>query len=336
MDQFLHLPPTTRAQLCEEASARRGISAAAIEKDLWICWILRELFSLPAIGEHLTFKGGTSLSKGWGLIDRFSEDIDVVVDRGLFGYPGDDLSKGQLKKLRDRCQKWIAAELLPALCTKATERLGENGDWALQLAGTEENQDRETVHFEYARVELPSSGYLRPVVRIECGARSEPEPVEVPQISPYLFEEFPDLLGSGAFSVRTVSPRRTFLDKAMLLHEEGLRPSDRQRPHRLSRHYYDLWCLITRGVADQALADPGLFESVARHRERFWAQSGVDYSTLRQGQLRLVPGPEQLAGWRKDYLSMQEMIFGEAPDFAEIMATVGQFESRFNAGPEAH
>ena len=297
--------------------------------------MLRELFSLPAFGEHLTFKGGTSLSKGWGLIDRFSEDIDVVVDRGLFGYPGNDLSKGQLKKLRDRCQKWIDAEVLPALRAAVAERLGENGGWTLQLAGIEEDEDRETIHFEYARLEVPASGYLRPVVRIECGARSEPEPVEMPQISPYLFEEFPGLLGPGAFAVRTVAPRRTFLDKAMLLHEERFRPADRQRPQRLSRHYYDLWCLITRGVGDQALADPGLFESVARHRERFWAQSWVDYSTLRQGQLRLVPGPEKLAGWRKDYLAMQEMIFGEAPDFAEIVETVHRFETRCNGGPGA-
>ena len=165
--------------------------------------MLRVLFSLPALGEQLTFKGGTSLSKGWGLIDRFSEDIDVVVDRGLFGYPGDDLSKGQLKKLRGRCQTWIAAELLPALRTKAAERLGENGEWTLQLAGTEDDQDRETIHFEYARLEVPIGGNLRRVVRIECGARFEPEPVERPPISCLSVDEFAADLGSEGFDVLT-------------------------------------------------------------------------------------------------------------------------------------
>jgi hypothetical protein len=117
----------------------------------------------------------------------------------------------------------------------------------------------------------------------------------------------------------------------MLLHEETFRPSDKRRKARLSRHYYDLWCLITKGVADQAMADNDLFDHCARHRQLFFKQSWVDYSTLHQGSLRLIPSPEQLDEWRRDYASMrEEMFFEDPPTFDEILAVVQQFEEEFN------
>jgi hypothetical protein len=128
-----------------------------------------------------------------------------------------------------------------------------------------------------------------------------------------------------------VAARRTFWEKAMLLHEETFRPPDRPRKARLSRHYYDLWCLIRKGIAAQAMADLDLFDRVARHRKVFFRQNWVDYDTLRKGSLRLLPAPEQLSDWRRDYEAMRdEMFFDEPPVFEELLAEVRQFEEEFN------
>ena len=125
--------------------------------------------------------------------------------------------------------------------------------------------------------------------------------------------------------------RRTFWEKAMLVHEENFRPADKPRKVRLARHYYDLWCLINKGVAAQAMADSGLFQRVAAHREIFFRWSWVDYSTLRHGSLRLIPSDDQLAAWRQDYQIMRgEMFFGDVPKFDAILRVVGDFEKRFN------
>jgi hypothetical protein len=168
-------------------------------------------------------------------------------------------------------------------------------------------------------------------VKIELRARSDTEPCEAPRIQSYLSEAFPQIVGVDPFPVRAVAPRRTFWEKAMLLHEETFRPADKPRKMRLARHYYDLWCLIKKGVAAQAVADVGLFKRVAAHREVFFRWSWVDYGTLRPGAFRLVPTSEQVAPWRQDYQTMKtEMFFGEVPKFDEILSVVRAFEKEFN------
>jgi hypothetical protein len=139
-------------------------------------------------------------------------------------------------------------------------------------------------------------------------------------------------MGDGAFSIKTVAARRTFWDKAMLLHEETYRPADKPRKRPLARHYYDLWCLINKGVAAQAIAEPGLFERVATHRQEFFDYPWIDYSMLRPGSLRLLPLANQLSAWHGDYREMKkEMFFGEVPTFDGILEVAGKFERDFNA-----
>ena len=175
----------------------------------------------------------------------------------------------------------------------------------------------------------------RPVVKIELGARAETEPVELPVIQPFLAEAFPDLFTESTFIVSTVAARRTFWEKAMLLHEEQFRPADRQRKARLSRHYYDLWCLIEGGIAKQAMEDTGLFERIAKHRQIFYRQTWVDYNALCRGSLDLIPSEKQRAEWQHDYETMRGvMFFNEPPSFDEILQQVRQFQDEFNAGGE--
>jgi len=314
-----------------------GLHAVRLEKAFWVCWTLRELFRLPEWGSHLTFKGGTSLSKAWKLIERFSEDIDIVIDRDFLGFGGDSgpehasskkKQRQRLDALKAECQHRIRDSLQPALIERFTTLLPGDAVWKLEEDAAD--PDGQSLMFHYPSV-VETAAYVQPAVKIELGARSDTEPSERPEIQPYLADAFPQILGPSNFTIRAVAPRRTFWEKAMLLHEETFRPGDRPRKARLSRHYYDLWCLITKGVAAQAVAESGLFDRIAAHREIFFRWSWVDYATLRPGSLRLTPPADQMASWRLDYQSMRgEMFFGEVPTFDEILRVVGQFEQQFN------
>ena len=335
MDAFLHLQDHARLRICEQTAARLGLNPVAIEKDFWACWTLHELCTLAEWGEHFTLKGGTSLSKAWHHIERFSEDLDIVIDRAFLGFgaeagPERATSKTQQKKrleaLKTACQERIRASLMPALRTRLEVVLPATLRWKIEEdAG---DPDQQTLLFQYPAV-VAAGRYVQPVVRLELGARSDTEPCETPQIQAYVCQEFPEVVGVGMFPVRTVAARRTFWEKALLLHEETFRPQDKPRRERLARHYYDVFCLIVKGVADEALADAGLLDRVLAHRAIFFGWSWVDYHTISPATLRLVPPDDQLAAWRRDYRAMHgEMFFGEPPTFDEVLQVVGQFEDR--------
>ena len=336
MDSFIALPEAERRTYCEQAQAKLGLPPSGIEKDFWVCWVLRELIRLPDWGPRFSFKGGTSLSKGWKLIDRFSEDLDIVIDREFLGFGGEMSPeaatgakgiKRRLKELKATCQVRIHEDLKPRLDGRFRTALPTGTAWSLMP--DESDPDRQTLLFGYPGVFTSSATYLRPVVKIEMGARSDTEPSEQPVIQTYLAEAFPKLLKESSFVARTVAQERTFWEKAMLLHEETYRPRDKHRNARLARHYYDLWCLISKGVGDRALKAEGLFKRVAKHRALFFHQNWMDYATLRPESLRLVPLEDQLTEWRTDYNAMRgEMFFGEPPPFAEILRVVGEFQER--------
>lgn len=329
MEAYLALAPEARRQLCEEISAKIGLAPASLEKDFWICWTLRELFALPKWGDHLTFKGGTSLSKGWGLISRFSEDIDVVIDRDFLGFPGDDPSSGDLKRLRAECSKQIKTILLPEFREHISRGLKTAEGWSLEMATPEEDRDEQTVLFKYPSEFGGQERYVRSAVKIEFGARSDVDPNLHPGIQTLIADAGGLTSGAPKFKIRTVAPKRTFWEKAMLLHEENHRPERRPKP-RLSRHYYDLWCLINAGVADEAMKDAGLFKRIADHRQHFFRHTWMDYSTLSPGSLKLLPSKDHEEEWRRDYHSMQDMIYNDRPEFDEILKHVHKFQNTFN------
>ncbi len=299
MQRFVDLPPDSRLRLCDEAQARLGLHA----------------------------------------VDRFSEDIDIVVEREFLGFGGDSgpehaptasQQRKRIKKVKAACRARIREGLVPALDARFKSLIPEQTLWKLEA--DESDPDGESLLFHYPAV-VGAAAYVQPVVKIEIGARSDTEPREAVRIEPYLAEVFPEILSGSAFPVRAVSARRTFWEKAMLLHEELRRPADKPRKPRLARHYYDLCRLIQKGVAAEAVADEGLFERIAAHRAIFFEQSWMDYSTLARGSLRLVPPGDQAPAWRQDYRTMQaEMFFGEVPSFEEVLRVVGEFEAQFNQG----
>jgi len=339
MDAFLRMAVGDRRLACLTVADRKRLQAASVDKDFWVCWVLREIVGLPDIGARVTFKGGTSLSKAWGLIERFSEDIDLVVDKDALGFardaspdraPSRNQRKRRLDGLMAECRQWVQDRLRLALDQRITERFGTRDGWRLEV--DPDAADGQCLLFHYPSA-FPTSeaGYVRPVVKIELGARSDDWPSETRTITPYVAEVLPQAIPDAAFPVSTLAAERTFWEKAMLLHEETFRPADKPRRERMARHYYDVWCLITRGIADRAATNRALFNRVAEHRGIFFRLSWVDYKTLQPGSLRLAPPAGHRDAWQRDYEAMAEaMFYGERPGFEEILRVVGEFEQRFN------
>ena len=335
MNQLLGRSPEQRRQIFEQTAARMNLAEVGVEKDFWVCWTLDKLFRLP-LGQHLTFKGGTSLSKAWHLIERLSEDIDITIHRDALGFGGENAphkapSKNQRKKrleaLKAACEEYIAKTLLTELKAVIATDLTDRESWSLQL----DEEDSQTLLFTYPSLLSPQATYISRLVKIEMGGRADVEPAEMVTIRPYVAETFPEVLPETQVTVRAILPVRTFWEKAMLLHEENFRPEGKTRKTGMARHYYDLYKMIKEGVSDEAAADLELFNQIANQRELYFQYGWVDYETHKQGRLQITPIKEQLPDWRADYRNMQtEMFFGEIPEFEDIIAEVQRFQDRFN------
>ena len=342
MNKFLSYSENRRRTVCEQTQDKLCLPPAAIEKDFWVCWTLKKMFNLPEWVPRLTFKGGTSLSKGWALIDRFSEDIDIVINREALGFGGDMApdsapSKKQMRKrldaLKAASQHCVNHTLLPLLKECISQEMPAELSWRLEP--DPDDPDGQTLLLAYPTAFADQMAYVPQVVKIELGARSDTEPTQEIDIHPYLAQAFPDLFPQSTFLVRAVSPKRTFWEKAMLLHEETFRPQEKKRKARMARHYYDLYRLIDAGIGHEAAGDFELFDRIAAHRQVYFRYTWVDYDTLRPGRLKLVPPREQLAIWKSDYSAMKdEMFFGKPPAFDDLMETVQAFQDEFNRKAE--
>ena len=341
MKEFIQVSEERRRLICIETGAKLNLSEIAVEKDFWVWWTLKKLFELPEWGVHITFKGGTSLSKCWNLIHRFSEDIDIVIDRKALGFDGDNAperasskkqTRNRLRALRDTCRHLISDKIFPVLRENISLDLANTLEWKLELDS--DDSSGQTILLFYPTAFSEKRDYLHRAVRIEMGARSDIHPAEYAKVKPYISDVFPNLLQDGNISIRAVKPTRTFLEKAMLLHEENNRPDDNKRGRKaMARHYYDLYQMIRKGVGDQVCQDVNLRHQIVAHRQIFFRYSWLDYSVMRNGRLQLVPTDLQLPTWKSDYKRVrQEMIYGEVPSFEEVMKAVGEFQDKINFG----
>ncbi len=266
--------------------------------------------------------------------------LDIIVDKEVLGFAGEKSpdnapSKKQrqvrLESLMEKCRSWVQDVLKPTMFQHFCETLGTSG-WKLEIDA--DMEDGQCLLFYYPSVfREGEAGYIRPVVKIELGARSDDWPHSECAIQPYIAECIPSLIGNASFPVSVLAAERTFWEKACLLHEETFRPVDKPRKLRMARHYYDLWSLLKAGIGKRALENEPLFQRVVEHREIFFRYSWVDYKTHRRGAFRLIPLEHQLEAWKKDYQAMLgPMFFGKVPSFDDILTTVGQFEEKFNSG----
>lgn len=337
MNQFVLLPSNDKRAYFEVAAADLNIMPQLVEKDFWVCWILKILFSLPEIGEHLTFKGGTSLSKCYNVIKRFSEDIDISIERPFLSSSraiepdqkeSSKENQKRLKELQRVCKNKIDEMILPALRRSITAVLPDQKKWRIQL--DPEDEDGQTVVFIFPHAMAgDAESYVRSSVKIEFGARSDHWPVETAAIVPYIV----NISGAQAIegtSVRVLAAERTFWEKVTILHMIYHYPSEKNVPPRMSRHYYDIHAMMDSPVYQRALENISLLQHVADHKTLFFKANWAHYDTAKPGSLRLLPRDNQLNQLKSDYRQMQQMFFEEPPAFERIIETMKVIEDEIN------
>ncbi len=325
---FATLPKKDRIEVFNQTSIKTGIPAYAVEKDWWVHFVLKILFDME-IGNHLVFKAGTSLSKAWKLIDRFSEDIDLAIDRNFMGFSG-VLSKKERTKLRKVTSEYLEHTFLP----KFIEELKALNFEMLGIKIIEpisSDQDPRIIEVYYPTV-LNSPGYIKPRVQIEIGCRSLKEPFTVKRIKTLVDEQFPEVLFvEEAIKIPCVNPERTFLEKIFLLHEEFQRPKEKIRVNRLSRHLYDIYQLGKTEFLGKAINDKVLYETIVKHRITFTKVSGVNYRLHQPQTLNPIPPDDLILEWKADYKIMQEqMIYGDSPSFDDLIIAIKEIKMILN------
>jgi len=315
---FLQLPENDKVELINQMHEETKLPQVIIEKDLWVTAVLRALFALP-YAENLSFKGGTSLSKCWNLIERFSEDVDIAINREFFGFVGNSFTINQINKLRKSTCKFIRNDLQNDL-TFQMEVNGTPAVFSVKVNITPETTiDPEKVFVEYKSV-FNASPYIKNTVVLEIGGRSMTEPLQKVEIQSLIDKHFSQAtFAEKSFEINVVVPERTFLEKVCLLHEKFSKPSEHVRVERMSRHIYDLARMTDTPIAENALKNKDLFQSIVAHRRMFTAMKGVDYDTLSPKTIKIIPPDSIISKWEDDYNKMQTMIYGKTLLFNEII-----------------
>ena len=326
---WIKISKERRIEILNQASNTTGLPAIAIEKDWWVTLALKASFALE-YSASIVFKGGTSLSKGWNLIERFSEDIDLAIDRKFFGFEG-DISKSQIKNLRKISCEFISTTFLEDLTKKFT---GWKVDGECKLNAqpiTDSDKDPQVIEIYYNSV-FDKSDYLPQRVLIEVSSRSLIEPNENREINSILSATFPNQeFTTDPFSISTVLPKKTFLEKIFLLHEEFSQETAKIRIDRLSRHLYDLEKLMDTEHGKAAINDGELYNGIVKHRERFNPLRGLDYANHIPGKIKIIPPDTVIKEWEKDYQAMtQNMIYGDPLNFHNLIKRIQELQERIN------
>jgi hypothetical protein len=336
-----------RRDLFIGAADRLRTNEQNIEKDFWVCWSLDALFNeLEAGGPRLLFKGGTSLSKGYGLIERFSEDIDITVFREDIGQAAtveelEALSgkkrNHRLEAIKAACQEYIHGpmlEELSALLRQTLQTANLKADRA-RVEADPDDPDRQSLLLWYPTATTEGNTYIRRAIKIESGAKSALDPHAPVVVKPYIADDLPNSdLQVG--NVTTVAPSRTFWDKIVILH--GLRRWWDRRGElkgggqRVSRHYYDVYRLLASEIGQNATGDLAMAEDCVRHARMFFNRPDLDLASATPGSFALTPHNGMLADLRRDYEAMSGMVFGPIPTVDEVVTAIAELEQRLNRG----
>lgn len=343
-DEVLAAGTDTMLSAFDTTALRLGTVSQNIEKDFWVCWTLDALFhGLKEGGPRLLFKGGTSLSKGFGLINRFSEDIDVTVFRDDIGEPAtieelnalsNNKRRARLDAIKAVCQAYINGPLRNQLTQILQDRLKAAGldAGAARVEADDADADKQTLLIWYPTA-TPQSDYVRAAIKIESGAKSALDPNSEVPIKPYVDDDLP-ALDLTVPAVRTVDPERTFWDKVVILH--GLRRWFDKRGElrgggqRVSRHYYDLHKLLPTPAGASAIEDPQLGADCVAHARMFFNRPDFDLASATPGSFALAPHDEMIELLRVDYRAMTGMIFGDPPAFEAALESIISLEARLN------
>jgi hypothetical protein len=331
---FFDLPATERGVYLTEAAARRGLSPVILEKDFWVCWLLAVLFR-SRFADALVFKGGTSLSKVFGVIDRFSEDIDLSLSPEFL-----NLKPLEAGASRNKADKWMKAaeaacgaavkdQIAPELEATASAVLGQSAArWFEYLVDPATNSP--VVLFHYPTTQAPGFAYLKRSVKLEFGSLTEQRPTGRHQVRPWVADELAVAFPDWQCEVVALGLERAFWEKATILHSEHHRPADKPTPDRFSRHYADTAALAAHRDAPAVIADGALCERVAAWKARFFGSGWAKYETAKPGTFKLVPPPARVAALERDYQAMRDMYLSAPPTFDAVLAALADLERRIN------
>ena len=330
MRNIARIAAEDREALFHNTAEAMKMTDAIIEKDFWVCYMLDYLFHRLEWKNHIAFKGGTSLSKAYGLIERFSEDIDLILDWRVLGYgmkePWEHRSNTKQdifnQEANTRAEEFLKNVFLPAIVKDLTAEIGAEVKCFI------DEKDPQTVKIAYPNSFYDSS--ILQEIRLEIGALAAWTPVKVADITPYAAQEYGRLFKQPSTDILTVLPERTFWEKVTILHREAFRAEDRPFPTRYSRHYYDLYRMMQTQVKDNALADNDLLTKVVDFKDKFYRCPWARYDLAKRGTMRLMPPDYNLSKLRDDYEHMQNMLFGEKPSFEEIMEGIARLETEIN------
>lgn len=334
MNNLLSFTLERQKALIAQVSSKLNLPAQAIEKDLWATIVLEALFSLP-MSEYFIFKGGTSLSKGWNLITRFSEDIDISLSPEAFGIKYEvEPTHSFVKKL-----KRVGCEFTSTVIKVAFEnRLVEMGVPAGMVTIEAEDvnpvrrdKDPQTIYLKYPSL-FDAGGYLLEPVKIEFGVRGLREPFSKVKIASMLSNETESpIYKETPFEVVAVEPRKTFMEKMMLLHEKFINGINLDKAERQSRHLSDLYNMDRQGITEQVIADKELYKTLLKHRANYVRLKGIDYSAMELHHLSFIPHADVIEFFKSDYEKMKaEMMYGEMPEFEEMIIILRELNAKIN------
>jgi hypothetical protein len=342
MKELLGSTHKERRQIFEEAASRsQNIkNPVIIEKDFWVCWTLDQIFSSPTLSPHIIFKGGTSLSKCYNMIERFSEDIDLTLSKEYIGIteandPANVATHKQrdkrLNELSNKVKNKIVNDIKPFLTEEFRNNIStyfQDSEWKLEL----DEVDDQSLIFHYpSTFEKKSGEYIQSAIKLEFGARGCISPCELKIVSPYYQQLLPELFSeSSEIKVQALLAKRTYWEKITLLHAEYHRDPKKPLPRRLFRHYYDIAMLDQKNLTDIALQDLPLLNDVVRNKMTYFPAKWASYESATIGTLRIYPNESFIDHLKQDYGKMVEMFFGEAPDFDKTLDDIKRIEKFIN------
>jgi len=321
-----------RKTLFNNVAGKMGLNTAIIEKDFWVCLILDYLFNKCEWKGNLTFKGGTSLSKCFNMIHRFSEDIDLILDWRVLGYSTEEvwqkfpsISKQDNfnKSINNKTKDFLETEFIP----KVKKDLS---DYLKQEIKIEMNKDEVAIDFFYPK--MFATSYILPVIKLEIGALAAWSPSNKMRIESYARQYYPKIFKLAETEVLTAAIERTFWEKATILHHEANRPENLLIPLRYSRHYYDLYCIAISHIKGKIFGNLELLSDVVEFKSKFYPRTWAKYEEAKIGTLKLIPPKYRFKELEEDYKNMLEMMFyhAEAPSFELIIDEIKKLEEEIN------
>lgn len=330
MLKIANAPENERKVLFLNTAEKLRMHPAIVEKDFWVCFMLDHLFNKSEFSKLFVFKGGTSLSKAYYSIERFSEDIDLILDWRVLDYGEKEPYLNRSKTQQDKFNKAMNSQaacfykekLVPVLKNEIGKYLVNDFDVCV------DTEDEMVVNFIYPNILAES--YIRPEIRLEIGPIAEWTPSTEKAIKPFVAKCYPDIFTSEIANILTVEAYRTFWEKATILHKIANMPEEKALPSRYARHYYDLYCLANTPIKNRAFINKDMLEKDVIFKEKFYYSKGAGYDTATLSEIRLVPDDYRIAEINNDYEKMKNMFYGKIPNFETVIESLSALEKEIH------